>query len=201
MLKNRFPVKNKCRLLVTFGWAVAVLIFASIAAPALDSQKNITQFTHRSWGDAYGINNVSSISQTTDGYLWVATINGLFRFDGAAFQLWKPIPGDPNLPAIPEILLATANGSLWVGGKGYVALLQNRHSKIFVFRDSEGRANINALFEDKAGMLWLGTSLGLYYFSKDEWHHITKESSLQNLAVMAITEDHDHALWLGLQSS
>src|SRR5262245_53248430 len=59
--------------------------------PALD----VSQYAHTAWtirgGFAKG--TISSIAQTADGYLWIGTDFGLFRFDGVRHVAWEPPPG------------------------------------------------------------------------------------------------------------
>ena len=76
---------------------IAVCITASRVF-ALDPQKAITQFKHQHWAGESGIDSVSAIAQTEDGYIWINTGTGLLRFDGVAFTRWTPNPGDPDLP-------------------------------------------------------------------------------------------------------
>ncbi len=119
LAKNRVIRNSLGRILVsrTILWMAFGLMVFHRQALALDTQKAITQFSHRTWGVADHIEEVNAICQTTDGFLWIATINGLFRFDGSAFMQWEPKPGDPGLPGIPNELLGARDGSLWAGGK------------------------------------------------------------------------------------
>ena len=55
------------------------------------------------------------MAQTTDGYLWLGTENGLFRFDGLHFELYKPPSGQPFPQRNIYALLAVPDGGLWVG--------------------------------------------------------------------------------------
>src|ERR1700730_9174505 len=89
---------------------VACLIIPfALAAPvyALRPQKSDTQFTHTGWSAEDGIPGpVRAIAQTRDGYLWLATEAGLYRFDGLRFAPYEPSrsshtprPPGPSLPA------------------------------------------------------------------------------------------------------
>ncbi len=169
-------------------------------ALALDTQKTITQFSHRTWGVADHIEEVNAICQTTDGFLWIATINGLFRFDGSAFMQWEPKPDDPGLPGIPNELLGARDGSLWVGGKGFIVLLRDGHSKVFVLRNPEERAIVDALCETKEGTVWAGTSLGLYRLNRMDWHTLGPESGLPAGSVTTAMVDGENTIWIGLGS-
>src|SRR3989440_8645106 len=99
------------------GLAGLTLTFA-LAAPlrALDAQKSISQFTHTAWSAKDGIPGpVRAMAQTQDGYLWLGTEAGLYRFDGLRFSPYEPSRG-PHLhgPAV-QSLLAARDGSLWIG--------------------------------------------------------------------------------------
>src|SRR5579862_5643095 len=67
--------KPKGRVIAHAWWMPLTIIFllGNSNVNALDPQKAITQFTHRKWGAAEGIIQVSSICQTSDGYIWVAS--------------------------------------------------------------------------------------------------------------------------------
>ena len=69
------------------GLACLTLTFA-LAAPvhALNPPKSITQLTHTAWSAKDGIPGpVRAMAQTQDGYLWLGTEAGLYRFDGLRF--------------------------------------------------------------------------------------------------------------------
>ncbi|MDQ2945581.1 MAG: hypothetical protein M3Y27_06515 [Acidobacteriota bacterium] len=82
----------------------------------LDPQKLTTQFAHRSWSAKDGLPGVVwAIAQTMDGYLWIGTEAGLFRFDGVRFVRWESNFGE-HLPCSSVGSLCTAHdGSLWIG--------------------------------------------------------------------------------------
>jgi signal transduction histidine kinase/ligand-binding sensor domain-containing protein len=90
------------------------------AAPAfsLDPAKPLSQYNHFAWRVSDGIFRASptSLAQTADGYLWIGTRSGIYRFDGIHFTLFT---GTANAEPIrsPIILstLADRDGSLWIG--------------------------------------------------------------------------------------
>jgi len=180
--------------------AVFVCAFAATAF-ALDPRKSITQFTHVAWGTKDHIGEVNSICQTRDGYIWVASDNGLFRFDGEKFTLWEPLPGDPELPGIPYCLLATKNGGLWVGGMGSMTLISGRHAKVFSLMVGPERATAHSLCEGPDGSIWAGTFKGLYRFTGGAWHRLGAEVGLPDEQVIAVMFDRDNTLWAATQDT
>src|SRR3984885_6837716 len=106
------------------------LIFLLLSAvgtlSALDPTKWISQYAHTAWRMQDGVFNgaPNAIAQTTDGYLWIGTQNGLIRFDGVRFVPLVPLKGKPLSGGIFSLLAGT-DGSLWIGTSTNLAHLQN----------------------------------------------------------------------------
>src|SRR5438128_12194280 len=116
------------RRLASLSSLACLTLTLGLAAPvqALEPQKSITQFTHTAWSAKDGIPGpVRAMAQTQDGYLWLGTDAGLYRFDGLRFSPYEPSRG-PHLhgPAV-QSLLAARDGSLWIGfGSGGIGRLR-----------------------------------------------------------------------------
>src|ERR1044072_8570696 len=69
---------------------IPVLLLGAARAGGLDPARASTEFARRAWQTDSGLpqNTVHSITQTRDGYVWVATEEGLARFDGLAFKIF-----------------------------------------------------------------------------------------------------------------
>ena len=99
---------------VTVG-AVLVCVLTR-GALALDPQKSLTQYSRTVWRQEHGLpqDTIRAIAQTTDGYLWLGTDEGLARFDGYEFAVFDK--GSGALPGNSITALAAArDGSLWIG--------------------------------------------------------------------------------------
>ena len=85
-------------------------------AYGLDPGRTISQYGHTNWRVEDGTfkAGVADVVQTADGYIWIATRNGLVRFDGVRFVSWETVTGD-KMP-IHEVyaLHAARDGSLWI---------------------------------------------------------------------------------------
>ena len=99
------------------GLGASVLLMATvcIGAFALDRDRGIAQFYYTFWSEKDGApSEISSLAQTQDGYLWIGSERGLFRFDGVNFEEYSPPPG-VNLPSHSIYsLMATPDGGLWI---------------------------------------------------------------------------------------
>ena len=95
-------------------------VTAAATAPGLDPGKAVTQYSVDLWTTANGLpqNTLTSIVQTADGYLWIASFGGLTRFDGARFETFDRA----NTPQLRNSGIHTLwpdpDGALWVGTNG-----------------------------------------------------------------------------------
>src|ERR1041385_4266509 len=69
-------------------------LFLALLAPsalALNPAKSLTQYTRTVWTQEHGLpqDTIRAIAQTTDGYLWLGTDEGLARFDGYEFVVFN----------------------------------------------------------------------------------------------------------------
>jgi ligand-binding sensor domain-containing protein len=109
-------------------------IWSKAELPRIETAPLADNYVLRNWDTEDGLpdNSITSITQTPDGYLWLATSYGLVRFDGIRFT---PFLKDttPGLGSNSVSTVFTArNGTLWVGlGGGEVAYRSKIISKIF----------------------------------------------------------------------
>src|SRR5215207_3057413 len=106
------------RPVTPLGLVCAFLLLACCpSAFGLNPSLDVSQYAHTSWKirDGFPRGEITSIAQTPDGYLWLGTEFGLFRFDGIRHVLWRP-PANQELPSNWIFsLLVTRDGTLWIG--------------------------------------------------------------------------------------
>src|ERR1700685_3798256 len=93
-----------------FSWAVATCLFSALLcrpASALDPNRKISQYGHTAWRIQDGVFSGAphAITQTTDGYLWIGTEAGLWRFDGVRFVPWTSPDGQLLPSSAIDVLL------------------------------------------------------------------------------------------------
>lgn len=117
---------------------------------------------------------ITSITQDNEGYIWVATQNGLNRFDGYNFTSYYHNPNDSCTLSHNnvQVLFIDKEGQLWVGtGKGlnrYVADTDN-FVRYDMRPDSDDEPNITNIIESPDGTIIVGTSgFGLYETDRRE---------------------------------
>lgn len=177
---------------------VFLLLTGSNAASALDSRRELSQFSHEAWLTENGLpqNTVHSIAQTRDGYIWLGTEEGLARFDGVRFAVFDK----QNTPQLKSnyirSLLADRQGALWIGTAE--GLLRMVDGKLTSFTTNEGLPSnsIQAIYEDREGNLWVATATGLGLFKSGGLTTFTTKERLIGGSIQTLFEDADGALWI-----
>src|SRR5688572_25401966 len=117
------PTPGFISLLLTLGADVT----ACLPLSAQQRDQALPHLYHTAWTIRDGAPaDVQALAQTADGFLWLGTLSGLFRFDGVRFELYEPPPPD-TLPSVGvSALLALAAGGRWVGYQvGGVSLIRD----------------------------------------------------------------------------
>ena len=166
---------------------------------ALDPRKAITQYIQTAWNTNAGLpqSSVHSIAQTKDGYLWLATEQGLARFDGVRFTAFnhrnsKSFPSD-----YVTALLASRDGSLWIGTDSGLMHLQSGVFQTYTPGSGLTGESISALFQSGDGSLWIGTEAGVSQLKDGQFRAYTSRNGLPSDHIRAIQEDRHGALWFG----
>ncbi len=110
-------VETRARNRIVLLPAIVAFLLASRSVLALDQARTLDQFSYQTWQTGSGLpqNTVHSITQTGDGYLWLATEGGLARFNGYQFTVFD----SRNTPAFKSdnvrALFEDQKGWLWIG--------------------------------------------------------------------------------------
>jgi signal transduction histidine kinase/ligand-binding sensor domain-containing protein len=147
-------------------WLLFVMVsFAGKAFPATeplavepDALPVSADYVLRTWGVDEGLpsNRVTSLTQTPDGYLWMATQGGLARFDGVRFTTFHS-EDTPGLESDRvKAVFSARDGNLWVGTDGgAVARMVNRRFQM-ITRDAERAGPAISFAQDASGAVWFG---------------------------------------------
>ncbi|WP_445143388.1 two-component regulator propeller domain-containing protein [Dyella sp. Tek66A03] len=151
-------------LLVTspLGWAQGL------------ADRSIGQLYHTAWTvKEHSPGQVSAIVQTPDGYLWLGTDAGLFRFDGIRFERFEDVTGK-NLPSITvQSLHVATDGALWIGFQREGISVWN-HDKLVNYGGGDGLpvGTVLAVQIDLDGVVWASLSKGLYRLHQRRWERV-----------------------------
>lgn len=167
-------------------------------------------FNHLTTNNGLSNNFVSDIIQDRTGFLWFATDDGLNRFDGYEFKIYRNNPDDKNSISDNTVLSFSedAKGNLWIGTKkGFVNKydpILDKFTKWEIKSDITKENPINIIHIDKDGLVWIGTyRSGLYRLDPktgkvDRWVMNAKDPyALSNNYVSSIVEDELGNFWIG----
>jgi len=137
-------------------------------APSLDKSSFSPQdqsplpYIVQSWQTEHGLpqNYVTSIAQTTDGYLWIGTYNGLARFDGVRFVTYDPDSMPELRHAHVQRVLADPRGSLWIStaGNGLTSWREGRFR--FEWRGTTAAGGVRRLLLSRSNEVLFSLSSG-----------------------------------------
>lgn len=171
-------------------------------------------FEHIGLEEGLSQSSVLTILQDRHGFLWFGTQDGLNRYDGYTFTVYRQEPLDSlSLSAsFVQTLYEDRAGTLWVGtwGGGLNRMdpdTQTFHAYRHDPNDPTSLADdiITALYEDEAGAFWVGTANGLHRFDRTtgRFERLIADGqpgSLSHNFVWSITEDAAGHLWVGTLS-
>jgi ligand-binding sensor domain-containing protein/signal transduction histidine kinase len=175
-----------------------ILLLGSGNALGLDANRELSQFRHEEWLTENGLpqNTVHALAQTSDGYIWIGTEEGLARFDGLRFTVFNQQNTVQLKSNYIRALLADRRGALWIGtAEGLVRLFEG---KFTAFTTNEGLPSntIQAMYEDREGNLWVATTTGLGLFKGGAVSTFTTRERLIGGSIQALFEDAEGALWI-----
>lgn len=208
------------KLLLHFSWGDCLfsvlwicLILSLLTSTLVHSQiSREYQFDHISLEQGLSQSSVYSILQDYKGFLWVGTEDGLNKFDGYSFKVYRHSPDNKRSIAgnFIQVIHEDRDSILWLGLEGAGLSRFDRKTETFTaFRSipqdtlSLSHNNVRAIYDDQHGSLWLGTLNGISIFDKKHgisrriFHNSNNPKGLSHNVVTSFFADKHGALWVG----
>jgi PAS domain S-box-containing protein len=189
--------------LLALGTVLTGMLLSGLpAALALDPDRRISQYGHSVWRIQDGaIAPPTNIAQTTDGFLWITTAQGLMRFDGVRFTPWQP-PQGQNLPGTHfSAVFGSRDGSLWIGTTR--GLARWKDGQLRTYTDLEHPVGIGEIIEDDSETIW-ATRYGPYAreaplcsISEQRLRCFGKKDGIPVGYGLELTHDSEGNIWFG----
>jgi signal transduction histidine kinase/ligand-binding sensor domain-containing protein len=180
-----------------------VWICLCVPVCGLDRNRALDQFHHTAWTARDGApSQITAFAQTADGYLWIGSALGLFRFDGVTFERYEP-PGGVRLPSDNNYaLMATPDGGLWISFRpSGLGFLKDGELKLFTRPEELPKSPVNCFARTPDGRIWAGTQNGLELFNGAGWDEIGADWNFQPNSVKTLFTDSDGTLWVSQEGS
>jgi signal transduction histidine kinase len=182
---------------------VLVCMFGCVLGVAQALDRTIAQFAHTAWRQKDGAPSVvNALAQSADGYVWLGSTDGLYRFDGLIFERYQPQSGGPFPARNVTSLLALSTGDLWIGFRtGGISVLRDGHLTSFTSRDGMPEGVVWTVAQDRKGTIWAATSSGLTRLEGNRWKDVGKEWNFLGKSANTIFQDRQGTLWVSTEDT
>jgi ligand-binding sensor domain-containing protein/DNA-binding response OmpR family regulator/nitrogen-specific signal transduction histidine kinase len=145
----------KKKILFTFIWLFSLIT-------VLSAQENY--FKHYNVENGLSNNSLSCSLQDHQGFLWFGTINGLNRFDGYSFKIFRHNPEDSNSigSGFIRCLYEDRNGDLWVGTNKGIYIYHGQTEKFRLF-SSPHLSEVSDIKGDNTTGVWFISNSDLFH--------------------------------------
>ncbi|MGV3703782.1 MAG: hybrid sensor histidine kinase/response regulator transcription factor [Arcticibacter sp.] len=186
------------------GAVIRLVLFLALPYQAV-AQKGNLNFLNISSKEGLSSNVVNTILKDRFGYMWFGTDDGLNKFDGQKFTVYRHKGGDSTSISSNEILQLYEDraGNLWVATGGGLALYNRKMDSFTNYRETQHRA-ITAVSSDKSGNIWVGGYGGLHVVNPKtgamtplKLKRKVDQDVIRSRAVMHLHRDRHDRMWLG----
>lgn len=169
-------------------------------ALALDPSVRLEDLNHTFWSEKDGVPaDINGMAQTRDGWLWLATTDGLYRFDGVRFERF-PLPHSRvyNLHALE-------NGDLLISYRlgGMSSLHPDGTVTELLAPDTNNIDYVASMGMDREGAIWTAGGTGLYRYMHGKWEAMSDSEDWNGRTYSVLVDQYgrvwasnDHSLYL-----
>lgn len=188
-------------------------------AAAMDQPSTLAstpQFRKLTVEEGLPSSKVYKLAQDRDGFLWMGTDDGLARYDGVQFQVWRHDANDPTSLAnnIVSTLYIDPNNRLWCGGEDAGLNLldaERRHFQHFRHDDKDPASltsnDVWTIAQDVEGTVWVGgygSGLDRLQLNQQGFDHhrhdATNPDSIGSDNLLSLLASSDGRLWIGTEA-
>lgn len=180
-------------------YKILLLFFLNHVAFGQDSKPLV--FSQLNANNSLSQGPITCILKDKQGFIWFGTEDGLNKYDGYQFKIFRNNPDDPKSISSSNIkcLYEDKAGDLWVGTSGGGISKYNKNDDSFT---SYGKGVILSLFESSDATFWIGTLKGLMILDRKTKKIIpatviSDQFSKVNRGISFIYEDHHKNIWIG----
>ncbi|USX25148.1 histidine kinase [Oxalobacteraceae bacterium OTU3CINTB1] len=176
------------------------------AAWAAQHARLLGDYAHRAWTAAQGAPaQIQAITQTPDGWLWLSTPTGLYRFDGVNFERRDQVGGHPLLSTIVLPLHTAPDGGLWVGYRfGGASVFKDGKAAHYGADNGFPPGAAHSFTTAPNGVLWATTARGLAWLdrARDRWVRVGADAGFDpSQAIWQVLFDRAGTQWVSTSNS
>jgi len=198
--------------LTGYGWVIVAMLIALPAWGAGATARYTEAFQRFGVSDGLANNVAFDVAQDKYGFIWVTTRNGIAKFDGSDFTVYRPAPPGVkrSVAQFYQTIAHSRDGNLWFCSWGNGLLKLDLATERFTFFRHDDRKpntiagnNVWFAFEDRDGMMWVSSQGGLSRLDPKTGvatvyrHDPRQPDSLANPMPTQVVQDKDGMLWVG----
>ncbi len=166
---------------------------------SLSPSRQLTQFIHDTWSVQEGLppGMITSLCQSNNGYLWIGSFGGLVRYDGVTFRVYDR--SESLLKSSDKIFAtaATKDGGIYFATTSGLFHYKNGIIHSVQMKNIRSQEQINKLYSDKKGNLWIGTSWGLLLKENSQLKRIHNAQQMPRGFRYSLSESTDGTMYIG----
>lgn len=170
-----------------------VFLFVSVFCHAQDYE-----FGHLTTLEGLSHNEVRKIIKDTDGFLWLGTQNGLNRYDGYRFKIFKNVPNDQSTIVNNCIYdMAVSKNKLWLATLSGISILNTKTLQVITpesLSQAVGDKQVFNVFFDGNKTVWLSTKDDNFTIDINTYK---LEKVLKGYKVACLGRGINNKLWIG----
>ncbi len=182
---------------------VLLLVILTLLLPASHAARSPFYSFNSDLNEGISQLSVRAIFQDSRGYLWFGTRNGLNRFNGKEYVIYRREDGNEQSLSNNMVSSVTEDrdGNLWIAtgqGLNRLDLHTDRMERYFAGEKGLTDDGVTRVYIDCSGRLWVGTWTGLYLYDKaaDYFRAITLDGEISDTAVSTVLEDSSGRFWI-----
>ncbi len=194
-----------------YSWQLRIPIWIFCLISVFMPAKAQERYKLRNLSSKQGLSQVqvNAIVQDQRGFIWVATKDGLNRYDGHEFKVYRSDPANPHSLSdnVVNSLLVDHLGNLWVGTSGGLNLydrMQDQFTTQSTGTPSETRSEIIlSLLEDRERRIWIGTERrGLFCYDprkksmRSFGHKAGAPDTFPSVHAKRVVQDDQGTIWV-----
>ncbi|NNV57776.1 hybrid sensor histidine kinase/response regulator [Limnovirga soli] len=189
-----------------------IILCLSLISTAILSQQPSVKFQHLQTENGLSQSNALTIIQDKQGFMWFGTRDGLNKYDGYKFTVYKNDTKDSTSISNNYItkIIESKTGELWISTWGGGLNCFNKNTGKFTRYKFDASISgglpsdfLNTVYEDRDGNIWIGTEAnGLLLFDRAQnrfiqfKHSETNAKSISDNFVQSIMQDNKGLLWI-----
>ena len=206
-LTGRPTLHEHMKTRITIALLLVLLAFLSSTQSTLAQEGDTSgalfpRFRHLGVEEGLSNSTAWDIMQDSRGYIWIATFDGLNRYDGYDITVFQHDPDDPHTigSSFTRRVIEDDSGTIWVGTASGFDKFDPATEQFtqYTFVPDIPNKFVNAIIEDSQGRLWIGSSHGiLYQFDRNSEELLPVSAPDEFGRILEMVEDSEGILWIG----